>query len=134
MCIRDRYALADCNNFFVSCERVFRPDLNGKPVIVLSNNDGCAVARSNCLLYTSRNDYHNYLRRERNKGMNRVNSILSRNREIIRSLLSKGIESIDTRELSMLAFDFTHFTSMDKRILGRTCYHIYEYCYYYRCV
>lgn len=41
------YALADCNNFFVSCERVFRPDLVGKPVIVLSNNDGCAVSRSN---------------------------------------------------------------------------------------
>ncbi len=41
------FALADCNNFFVSCERVFRPDLNGRPVIVLSNNDGCAVARSN---------------------------------------------------------------------------------------
>lgn len=41
------FALADCNNFFVSCERVFRPDLNGKPVIVLSNNDGCAIARSN---------------------------------------------------------------------------------------
>lgn len=41
------YALADCNNFFVSCERVFRPDLQGRPVIVLSNNDGCAVARSN---------------------------------------------------------------------------------------
>ena len=41
------FALADCNNFFASCERVFRPDLYGKPVIVLSNNDGCAVARSN---------------------------------------------------------------------------------------
>ena len=41
------YALADCNNFFASCERVFRPELNGKPVIVLSNNDGCAIARSN---------------------------------------------------------------------------------------
>ncbi|MBO7271938.1 MAG: SOS mutagenesis and repair protein UmuC, partial [Bacteroidaceae bacterium] len=41
------FALADCNNFFVSCERVFRPDLYGKPVIVLSSNDGCAVARSN---------------------------------------------------------------------------------------
>ena len=40
------FALADCNNFFASCERVFRPDLEGKPVIVLSNNDGCAVARS----------------------------------------------------------------------------------------
>lgn len=41
------YALADCNNFFASCERVFRPELNGRPVIVLSNNDGCAIARSN---------------------------------------------------------------------------------------
>lgn len=41
------FALADCNNFFVSCERVFRPDLEGRPVIVLSRNDGCAIARSN---------------------------------------------------------------------------------------
>ena len=41
------FALIDCNNFFVSCERIFRPDLEGKPVIVLSSNDGCAVARSN---------------------------------------------------------------------------------------
>ena len=41
------YALVDCNNFFVSCERVFRPSLNNRPVIVLSSNDGCAVARSN---------------------------------------------------------------------------------------
>lgn len=41
------YALIDCNNFFVSCERLFRPDLNNKPVVVLSSNDGCVVARSN---------------------------------------------------------------------------------------
>lgn len=41
------FALIDCNNFFVSCERIFRPDLEGKPVVVLSSNDGCAVARSN---------------------------------------------------------------------------------------
>ena len=39
--------LCDCNNFFVSCERVFRPDLEGRPVVVLSNNDGCIIARSN---------------------------------------------------------------------------------------
>jgi DNA polymerase V len=39
-------ALVDCNNFYVSCERVFRPDLAGKPVMVLSNNDGCVVSRS----------------------------------------------------------------------------------------
>ncbi|MGR9116672.1 MAG: Y-family DNA polymerase [Gammaproteobacteria bacterium] len=41
-----RIALVDCNNFYVSCERVFRPDLWQKPVAVLSNNDGCIVARS----------------------------------------------------------------------------------------
>src|SRR3990172_889941 len=40
------FALDDCNNFYVSCERGFNPKLEGKPVIVLSNNDGCAVARS----------------------------------------------------------------------------------------
>lgn len=41
------FALIDCNNFYASCERVFRPDLNGKPIVVLSNNDGCVIARSN---------------------------------------------------------------------------------------
>ncbi len=40
------FALIDCNNFFVSCERLFRPDLEDKPVVVLSSNDGCVVARS----------------------------------------------------------------------------------------
>ena len=40
------YALVDCNNFYVSCERLFQPRLNGKPVVVLSNNDGCVIARS----------------------------------------------------------------------------------------
>lgn len=39
-------ALVDCNNFYVSCERVFQPSLEGKPVVVLSNNDGCIIARS----------------------------------------------------------------------------------------
>lgn len=41
------YALIDCNNFYASCERVFRPDLVGLPIVVLSNNDGCVIARSN---------------------------------------------------------------------------------------
>ena len=41
------YSLIDCNNFYASCERVFNPSLNGKPIVVLSNNDGCVIARSN---------------------------------------------------------------------------------------
>lgn len=41
------FGLVDCNNFYVSCQRVFQPDLNGKPVVVLSNNDGCVISRSN---------------------------------------------------------------------------------------
>jgi DNA polymerase V len=40
------YALVDCNSFYASCERIFRPDLKTKPVVVLSNNDGCVVALS----------------------------------------------------------------------------------------
>lgn len=40
------YALADCNNFYCSCERVFNPKLEGRPVVVLSNNDGCTISRS----------------------------------------------------------------------------------------
>ena len=41
------FALIDCNNFYASCERVFQPDLIDKPIVVLSNNDGCVIARSN---------------------------------------------------------------------------------------
>lgn len=40
------FALVDVNSFYASCETIFRPDLRGRPVIVLSNNDGCVIARS----------------------------------------------------------------------------------------
>ena len=40
------FGLIDCNNFYASCERAFNPSLNGKPIVVLSNNDGCVIARS----------------------------------------------------------------------------------------
>ena len=62
-----KIALVDCNSFYVSCERLFNPKIRRKPVVVLSNNDGCIISRSNeakalgikmgepyfCLLYTS---------------------------------------------------------------------------------
>ena len=44
---KEIFALVDCNNFYASCERVFSPKLEGRPIVVLSNNDGCVVARSN---------------------------------------------------------------------------------------
>ena len=47
MAILPQFALVDVNNFYVSCERVFNPNLESTPLVVLSNNDGCAVARSN---------------------------------------------------------------------------------------
>lgn len=45
--MRKVFALVDCNNFYASCERLFRPGLNNQPIVVLSNNDGCVIARSN---------------------------------------------------------------------------------------
>lgn len=44
--VKPMFALVDCNNFYASCERVFRPELNGLPIVVLSYNDGCIIARS----------------------------------------------------------------------------------------
>ena len=43
---KNKVALIDCNSFYVSCERLFNPKLNNKPVVVLSNNDGCVITRS----------------------------------------------------------------------------------------
>ena len=45
--MKEYVALIDCNNFYASCERVFNPTLKSKPMVVLSNNDGCVIARSN---------------------------------------------------------------------------------------
>ncbi|AUH72787.1 Y-family DNA polymerase [Legionella sainthelensi] len=47
MSLLNMFALIDCNNFYASCERLFRPDLREVPIVVLSNNDGCCIARSN---------------------------------------------------------------------------------------
>ena len=44
---KNNIALIDCNSFYVSCERLFNPKIINKPVVVLSNNDGCVIARSN---------------------------------------------------------------------------------------
>lgn len=66
------FALVDGNNFYVSCERVFRPSLQGRPVVVLSNNDGCAIARSNeakALGIGMGQPYHEFRRLEGDAGL-----------------------------------------------------------------
>ena len=67
------YGIADLDNCYCSCEKVFRPDLEGKPIVCLSNNDGCVVARSNeakkmgissCKVHTERcQHYYSHYRR-----------------------------------------------------------------------
>ena len=49
-------ALVDCNNFYASCERAFNPNWNNRPVVVLSNNDGCVIARSSASLSDQERD------------------------------------------------------------------------------
>ena len=75
------YALVDCNNFYASCERVFQPKLNGKPVVILSNNEGRVISRSNeakvacvsmgCTLFPIKD-----LKKEKNKEIFSYNKVL----------------------------------------------------------
>ncbi len=124
------FALADCNNFYVSCERVFNPALIDKPVIVLSNNDGCAVARSNeaktlgikmgapCFKLKHIIDSNNVHIFSSNYALygdmsNRVMQTLS--------MFTPAIEiySIDEAFLDLTSFAFTDLTSHAHRILNK---------------
>jgi DNA polymerase V len=112
------YALVDCDNFFVSCERVFQPELKGRPVVVLSNNDGCVVARSaeaKALNIKMGTPYYQVRTLERTQGLvarssnyalyadmsNRVMSILSA------TVPSLEIYSIDEGFLTLGSLDAT---------------------------
>lgn len=87
------FGVMDCNNFFVSCERVFNPALEGKPVVVLSNNDGCAVSRSN----------------EAKKLGIAMGSPAFRIRE---DFISKGIE------VAMCSSNYTLYADMSRRVMS----------------
>ena len=129
------FALIDCNNFYVSCERVFNPNLNCRPVIVLSNNDGCAISRSDeakklgipmgapIFKYKSLIKKHNIVVLSSNYPLyadmsHRVMNIISEFTPDIE------IYSIDEAFLMFSGFDnidlFTHASLMRKRILKWT--------------
>ena len=74
------FALVDCNNFYASCERIFQPSLNDKPIAILSNNDGCVIARSNEV---------------KRLGLQEVFKIESKEIDNLSSLLTIDLESAD---------------------------------------
>ena len=77
------YALVDCNNFYCSCERVFKPQLINKPVVVLSNNDGCIISISD---EAKKFDIVEYLE---NLGFHRPRIMLSRFFSFLPKILSR---------------------------------------------
>ena len=103
------FGLIDCNNFYVSCERVFRPDLEGVPVVVLSNNDGCAVARS--LDYVE-SDFASIL----------VKSSSLRRRRIEGLHLGQVVEAVEVVEHRRKGSAFEHGVYVgESEILGGPC-------------
>lgn len=118
------YALCDGNNFFVSCERVFDSSLEGKPVIVLSNNDGCAIARSNEAKALGIEMGANYFEIEKLVKKHNV-QVFSTNFVLYgdMSMRMKGLFSRFSPEVEDYSIDeaFLDFTGFDKIDLRKHC-------------
>ena len=118
------YALVDCNNFFVSCERVFDSRLEGKPVIVLSNNDGCAISRSNEAKALGIGMGANYfeienLIKRHNVQVFSTNFVLYADMSLrVKGLLSKFCPEIEDYSIDESFLDFSGFEK----------YNLKEYC------
>lgn len=113
------YALVDCNNFYVSCERVFDSSLEGKPVIVLSNNDGCAISRSQEAKALGIGMGANYFEIENLVKRHDVrvfstNFVLYADMSLrVKSLLSRFCPSVEDYSIDECFLDFTGFDSVD---------------------
>ncbi|NDU95774.1 Y-family DNA polymerase [Spirosoma terrae] len=113
--------IADCNNFYASCERVFNPALEGKPVVVLSNNDGCIVARSNeskALKIKMGEPIHHYKELVKSKGVH----VLSSNYELygdmsarIMRLLNRFVPVMEVYSIDEAFLDLTGFDDVVSR-------------------
>ena len=124
------YALVDCNNFYASCERVFDPALCGRPVVVLSNNDGCIVARSSeakALGVPMGVPFHKWETLVQNKGVQVRSSNYplygDMSRRVMRVLAESAPEmevySIDEAFLSLAAFPADNLTTMARTLCQR---------------
>lgn len=119
--------LADCNNFYVSCERLFNPSLNDRPVVVLSNNDGCIIARSNEAknhgikmgqsLYESWGMIEKYNIAVYSSNYALYGDLSNRVMTLLGNFVEEyEIYSIDESFLSLTDFRTTIFTNMGKRL------------------
>lgn len=88
------YALVDCNSFYASCEQVFRPDLQGQPVIVLSNNDGCVVARNKAAKALQIPDLEPYFKIKSILQQHRVH-VFSSNYELYADLSQRVMQTLE---------------------------------------
>jgi DNA polymerase V len=120
-------ALADCNNFYVSCERVFRPALEGRPVVVLSNNDGCIIARSdeaNALGFAMGDPYH--LNRE--KLIRHGVEVFSSNYALYGDMSRRVMDTLGTftPEIELYSIDeaFLNLAGFERRGLAEYARHI----------
>lgn len=117
-------ALADCNNFYCSCERVFHPELNGRPVVVLSNNDGCVIARSNESKALGIEMGAPFFQVREMLERNGV-AVFSSNYELygslsnrVMSILSTATPHIDVYSIDEAFLDFSHLTPSEAKAAG----------------
>lgn len=113
--------IADCNNFYASCERVFNPALEGKPVVVLSNNDGCIVARSNeskALKVKMGEPIHHYKELVTAKGIHVLSSNYALYGDMstrIMNLLGRFVPSVEMYSIDEAFLDLTGFNDVETR-------------------
>lgn len=124
------FALVDCNNFYASCERVFQPHLIGKPIVVLSNNDGCVVARSNeakelgIPMGAVAFEYKNFFNKHRVKVFSSNYALYGDMSSRVMNLLSEytpemEVYSIDEAFLKLDGFDYINYQHYGEQMKRR---------------
>jgi DNA polymerase V len=119
------FGLIDVNCFFVSCERIFRPDLEGVPVIVLSNNDGCAIARSNeakalgIKMGAPEFELRPLLRRENVRVFSSNYALYGDISKRVNETIASMVPTFETYSIDESFLNLTEFSSQDLEALGR---------------
>ena len=118
------YGIVDCNSFYASCERAFRPNLIGKPIVVLSNNDGCVIARSKeakpyvkmgAVAFKSKEDF-------RKNGIHVFSSNYALYGDMssrVMTIISKYVDDIEPYSIDEAFFKLENVTSQEAELIGK---------------